>query len=393
MASTAVMAILGFVFWTINARIFSADEVGIGTTLISVMTLISSFCLFGLGSSLVKYLPTSDKKNETINSSFMIVILTSVVAALGFLYFLKTFSPALVFIRENLVYAFIFVIFIVFASLNTLSENVFIAYRSSRYVFIKNVIFSIVKLLLPFVLIVFGAYGIFMAFGFAVAVAFIFGLIFLVLNFNYLIKPVINSEVVRQMAKFSLSNYAAGFIGGLPGLLLPLIITNSIGSRFSAYYYMDMMIANILYVIPIAASQSLFAEGALAEIAVRLHLTKTIKIISLLLIPAIILTFLFGKYILLIFGKNYSTEGMLLLQLLSFSAIFISISTTINVILNIRHKMKLLLVLNLLGTAVILTLSLDFIRYNLMGLGWGWLIGQGIEAAIGIIIVWKYKLL
>ena len=52
----------------INARLYSAEQVGIGTTLISIITLISSFSILGLGNSLIKYLPISDKKNEKINT-------------------------------------------------------------------------------------------------------------------------------------------------------------------------------------------------------------------------------------------------------------------------------------------------------------------------------------
>jgi O-antigen/teichoic acid export membrane protein len=62
MLSTGVMAVFGFFFWIINARLYSAEQVGIGTTLISIITLISSFSLLGLKNSLIKYLPTSDKK-------------------------------------------------------------------------------------------------------------------------------------------------------------------------------------------------------------------------------------------------------------------------------------------------------------------------------------------
>ena len=73
MLSTGVMAVFGFFFWMINARLYSAEQAGIGTTLISIMTLISSFSLLGLGNSLIKYLPTSDKKNKKINTSFTLV--------------------------------------------------------------------------------------------------------------------------------------------------------------------------------------------------------------------------------------------------------------------------------------------------------------------------------
>ena len=68
MLNTGVMAVFGFFFWMINARLYSAEQVGIGTTLISIMTLISSFSVLGLGTGLIRYLPTSERKNKKINA-------------------------------------------------------------------------------------------------------------------------------------------------------------------------------------------------------------------------------------------------------------------------------------------------------------------------------------
>ena len=68
MLSTGVMAVFGFFFWIRNARLYSAEQVGIGTNLISTMTLISSFSLLGLGNGLIRYLPTSERKNKKINT-------------------------------------------------------------------------------------------------------------------------------------------------------------------------------------------------------------------------------------------------------------------------------------------------------------------------------------
>ena len=57
MLSTGVMATFGFFFWIINARIYSAEQIGIGTTLLSIMSLISSFSILGLGTGLINICP------------------------------------------------------------------------------------------------------------------------------------------------------------------------------------------------------------------------------------------------------------------------------------------------------------------------------------------------
>src|SRR3990170_2160293 len=210
MLSTAVMAFLGFFFWIINARLYSAEQVGIGTTLISIMPLISSFSILGLGNGLIRYLPTSERKNKKISTSFTIVILISILISVIYLIFLKTFSPKLLFVRENIIFSLLFILFIVISSLNVISETVFIAYRSSKFILIKNTISSIAKLILPIFLVALGAYGIFMSMGIATAVAFFLNLVFLILRFNYSPKPVIDRSIVKKMTKFSLGNYTAG---------------------------------------------------------------------------------------------------------------------------------------------------------------------------------------
>jgi O-antigen/teichoic acid export membrane protein len=257
-------------------------------------------------------------------------------------------------------------------------------------VFIKNTISSIAKLILPIFLVALGAYGIFMSMGIAIAVAFLFSLLFLILRFNYFPKPIIDRIVVRRMTKFSLGNYIAGFIGGLPAMVLPILITNLIGAKFSAYFYLDMMIANLFYIIPMATSQSLFAEGSYSERNLKIQLKKAIKLISLLLVPAILATFLFGKYVLLVFGKEYSNEGVIFLQILAISGIFISINFIGNSIFYIKHRIKLIILANFIGTSIILSLSIIFIHYSLLGIGAGWLLGQGMASVIYLFFIKKF---
>ena len=137
------------------------------------------------------------------------------------------------------------------------------------------------------------------------------------------------------------------------------------GAKFSAYFYLDMMIANLLYIISMTTSQSLFAKDSYSGTELKMHLKKAIKIISIIIILAIIVTTLFGNYILLAFGKEYSDEGFILLKFLSISEIFISINAVGSVILKIKHKIKLIILLSLTNVTVILSLSVILIKMNL----------------------------
>ncbi|HZK11827.1 MAG TPA: oligosaccharide flippase family protein [Atribacterota bacterium] len=390
MLSTGVMAVFGFFFWIINARLYSADQVGIGATLISVMTLISSFSILGLGNGLIRYLPTSKRKNKKINTSFTLVALMSILISVIYLLFLKNFSPILLFVRENIIFSLLFILFVVISSLSIISENIFIAYRSSQFMLIKNTIFSIVKLIFPLLLLSLGAYGIFMSVGIASIVAFLFVLAILTLRFNYLLKPIIDVSVIKKMVKFSLGNYAAELMGGLPNLALPILITNLIGAKFSAYYYMAVMIAGLLYVIPMATSQSLFAEGSYNEKELRLHVKKATTIIALILIPAIIIIVFLGKYILLAFGKDYSSEGFRLLQVFAMSGVFIAAKNVCGIVLKVKNKIKEIVFVDMITALSILGLSYFLMPiYFLKGIEIAWVVGHALSAGIFLIVTKK----
>jgi len=139
-----------------------------------------------------------------------------------------------------------------------------------------------------------------------------------------------------------------------------------------------------------ATSQSLFAEGSYSETELKVKLKKAIKIISIIIIPAILVIFLFGNYILLAFGKEYSDERFILLKLLSISGIFISINAIGSTMLNIKIKIKLMILLSLINTTVILSLSVILIKMDFLGIvgvGIGWILGQGTTALIYLLLI------
>jgi len=391
MLSTAVMAFFGFFFWIMNARLFSTEQVGIGTALISAISLISNFSLLGMNNSIIRYLPSSTKKNIKINTAFTLVFTVSLLMAIVYLLLMNKFLYKLSFIRENIFFSTLFVLFTILLSLNAISDTVFISLRRPIFILIKNILFSLVKLATPFLMISFGAFGIFSSVGIALVFSTILSVIFLVYKFNYILEPQINIAVLRRMFKFSLENYLADFIKGIPTMFLPIIILNNLGAKYSAYFYMDMMIANFLYIIPIATSQSLFAEGSLKEgVKLEFQVKRGLIIIFTILIPAIAVILVFGKYILAAFGKNYSIDGLIFLQLLSLSGIFQAINYVGNVILNIRKKTSQIIIINVINTTLTISLCYTLFHMRLTGVGLAWLFGSGTTALVYIFLIKKY---
>ncbi len=391
MLSTAILAFLGFFFWIVNARLYTPEQVGLATTLLSVVGLISNVCLLGFNNGLIRYLPTSEHKNDMINTTLVLVGFASLILGILYTVFIDVFSPKLSFIRNDLGLYFIFLIFVVLSSFSALSENIFIAFRNSKYILIRNTLLSIIKLIFPLFLVALGAYGIFLSVGIATAVSFVVSIVYLVKKFDYKIKFIVNKILVRRMFKFSLANYIAGLIGGLPQTILPILITNHLGPSYTAFYYMPMMIASLLFIIPQGITKSLFAEGSTNEKELSKMYRKSLKLNVAIYLPAMIISLLLGQYVLLAFGPEYAKEGTTFLQLLAVSGIFVSINSIIGTILNIRHKLKEIIFINVFTVVIILGLSYVLTSMYLLGIGIAWIIGQIVMSVIYFIVYMRLK--
>jgi O-antigen/teichoic acid export membrane protein len=158
----------------------------------------------------------------------------------------------------------------------------------------------------------------------------------------------------------------------MPSLVLPIILLNTLSAKYAAYYYVASMIQVNLQAIPSAATQALLTEGSYNETELKKYVKKAIAIISVLLIPAIALIVLGGNVVLQFFGKNYAIEGLQLLRLFSISTLFTAVLFIANAIMNVKQRIKTLVLLNIMASALTLGLSYAFISGGLDGVGWGW---------------------
>jgi O-antigen/teichoic acid export membrane protein len=385
MASTFMVSVFGFFFWLINARFHNPEQIGIATTVISIINLLSGFTVLGLNSGIIKYLPNRNNKNGIINTAFTLVGCCAAIIAIIYLLGIHFFPSRLSFLASNNLYIVSFIIIMIIYSVNLLTDNIFIAYRSTKYVLMYNTIFNLIKIVLPFILISLGYWGILISIYSATFICLIIAIIFLKRKFNYIFYPIININTIKIIGKFSFSIYIINLLSNFSLLIMPVIITNSLGPKFSAYFYMALMITNFLYIIPTSVSQSLFAEGSYDTNLLKTQIIKASKITAMILVPAILVTIFFGNYILVAFGKSYALEGFVVLQMFAITGIFISISTIITTLMKIKHQLKQLIIVSIIGNIIIISLTYLFLSRGLVGVGIGWIISNALITLINFL--------
>jgi O-antigen/teichoic acid export membrane protein len=387
--STFVMAVFGFIYWLVVARFYPPEIVGLATAVFSLATLLSNLSTFGLKTGIIHYLPQTKSKNILINTIFLFSVVLSTTVTLISFQLLRYVAPQLAIALKPVSFAISFIIFVVFSSLSTIIEGVFAAYRSVQFTLLKNALLSFTKLFLPVFFISQLTFGIFTAWNLALMLAVVVSIYNLSHQFSFKLHPGLNFNLLKTIGKFSILSHFSNFFASLPTLILPIIMTNFLSANDIAYYYMDMMIVNTIYIIPLAVGQSLFVEGSYGNANLMKNFNKAAILVFSLVIPVITLIMFFGSFILSIFGHSYGANGSQLLMLLSLSAIPVSIYSLCQSILNIKHQLVASIMINFVGFCLIFALTYFFASLKLTGIGYAWLIGNTVMAAMISAVTFK----
>lgn len=381
MATSAVRSLSGLPFWVIGARLYEPREVGAASALVSGVMLMATLSTLGLEVSLVRFLPQAGgNQNDMVNSSLSLAVLCSVIAASLFLLAVPLWSVELMIVRQDVALLVGFVLFTAVGTLSVVMDQIFVAHRAARFTFYKNSLSSVLKVLLPLLLVsISGTVALFYSVWTPVLVALLASLFWLLpsVQRGYLPRAVLRRDLLTGLTKYSLSNHAANLLGALPSSVFPLVIVAVLGTETNAHFFAAWTLAQPLFMVSIAVSYSLFAEGShdtrpLAGIS-----ASSLRINLLLLVVAISVVFLVGDRLLLVFGVTYSEKGATLLKLLSLASLPVAIKLQGLALFRIRERLTRIIALSALDACLSIALVYWLMRpLDLNGVGLGMVLSQ-----------------
>jgi O-antigen/teichoic acid export membrane protein len=339
--------------------------------------------LLGFNSTFIRFLPTSNRRNDKINTGLILVLGTGFIMSAGYILLLPWLAPQLGMVTTHPLYVLGFVLLSAFGAANLLTDSVFIAYRSSVYNLIVYTLQSLSKLVLPVIFVSLGAYGVFAASGTAAAVALGLSLFFMIRKFGYRPAPVVSRDIIHQVWEFSSGSYVANLLNIVPTLVLPLIIVNRLGAAQAGYFYLAFMLANLVYAVAYSVSQSLFAEGAYGEVAFGKLLLRATSFLMAIMIPVGLALAVAGPFVVGIFGKSYNTGAAGVIVVLALSAPAVAAYVLSCVVLRITKQILALVVTNLVYVVAVCGLAWLWADKGLAWIGVAWLAGNVMAAATG----------
>lgn len=368
----AISAVTGLVSLTLLTHLYPVRAVGLSAAAISATSLIGAISQLGLNYSLVRFLPTSKWRAELINSVLTATMLVAICAA-GV--FLLLPAAAKLYALGGIAFAAVFLISCAFSAGIPQLTNVFVADRAAGDTVRPNLIGSVANLAGPPLLLFVGIMGAYLAQGVIPAAVDFLILAYMLAKRGHKFRPALSKRATKDLRKFSLGTYIAGLIGGVPLIVLPLVILARFGPTQNAYWYSAMAGAALLFAIPGSVSQALLAEAAHEPAERKALVRKAALIIAVVMVPVLSVAYLAAPLGLELLGHRYAAEGLATLRLLIIAGAMSSMNYITGTVLYIAKKTFTIAAINTVDAIIVLGLAV-FWTHDAHGVAAAWVVGE-----------------
>jgi O-antigen/teichoic acid export membrane protein len=318
--STVINSTLGFAFWAVAARMFTATEVGFGSSAISAMTVLSTIGMFGLNTLLIGELPKRESKGGLIYAALLTAAAGSFVLGLAFALGARFFGKSFANISSDPQQFVIFVGGVTIIGMSLVFDEATIGLLRGKLQLWRNFLFVTIKLLLlPATALVmhdkFGAGIVASWVGGAVLSIGIMVLQLLLRRERVFQAPDWGS--LKQLGGLTLIHNWLNLAISVPWMILPVLVSLTVGQNATGAFYLAWMLSAFLRVIPIHLATVLFAVASENIQGLAPKLRFSLRTSMLIGIPAVLVLSAGSPLILSLFGAKYASTGTISLILLS----------------------------------------------------------------------------
>jgi O-antigen/teichoic acid export membrane protein len=385
LANTLITSVIGFVFWTLAAHKYSAPEVGTFSGISSGAILLATIAAFGLPIIMTRHIATAENARGLILMAIMVIATVGTLLCLVTVLFLGPHLPSALHIQQRGGMALLVTVIVVFTAVGSALDAGLVATRQTRFLLIKNLAGSTIKLAAMPLLTAFGAAGLLMAFG--------LGLVICTLLSGVALTRQIKR---RELKPFSMpwhylsnipTNYLATIIGILPLTVVPIEVLAVRGAAQTASFSAAFLVAGFLNFIPSTTAQVLFAEIARGGTPIGRQFRKALRAVYGLLLPSLVLVLALAPVILRLFGRAYEADATGCLRLLSLSALAAGGTYLVDSLLIARDR-RLAYTFMQIANAILVLGSVGILLprgLTLAAIGWDF--AQCLTLAIGLCVL------
>lgn len=384
--TAVITSALGFVFWWFAARFFSPDAVGLATASISAMALLGNISVMGLGTLLMGELSRhADHARSLVTTA--VIVTGGIGSVLGIA--LAICAPHVAANFELLATSPISVMMFSFgvslATTGLLLDQICIGLDRGYLQLGRNAVLATAKL---------GAIvaaGMILSHGNGTVIyaTWVFGSL---LSLAVPLRAAVRHRgllrdyqprwsMLRGLRGTALGHHSLNLALSSPYLILPILAATLLTATASAYFSIALLVAGILFIVPVALSTVLYAEGSRAPelLGTRAHFSLRLSCAASLCATIVVIP---GAVpILGVFGSSYAEQAVWSFRVVGMAVFPLIIKNHYASILRVqRHLTRAGIVLTLGGALEVAMAAIGAHVGGLTGLGLGWTIAVCIEA-------------
>jgi len=411
MTSTVVTAGFGYIFWVIAAHAFTRQQVGIGGAVISLCSTVALLTYLGPQAILIESLPASEYSSAWNTILFRMCVATAGVTAVltaaavpllltskNYQIFFNTASPVLITVAGAATWTLV----------NLFNSAFIAARRAGRFLSIQALVSAAkVLFIIPLAAVGAGSAGVVGAWVASAFVGVAAGIAWLIPGMGLGHRPghrprrrvaaavpekhpaprrkgshrrrsaSLGAAYMRRL----LGQHLTSLGGAMTPLVMPILVVVRLGVTLNAYFYITWMMGAIFFTVSPSVATALFAEGVRLRSDLRRVVAKALRVICVILAPAMLVMIVGGRFVLGLFGASYAAAGYGLLVLLAISALPDAVSNVAVAVLRVTHRLGYSAALNI-GIFVVSLVGAWLLmpRLGILGVGVAWLGVQTLGA-------------
>ena len=324
---------LGFVFWLVAARSFSAQAMGLTAAAISALMLCVQLATLGVGPAFIAEHPGHrGDPGRLLDTALTIQVLSGSAVAAVFLAVFAVSDLELGAVAANPAFAGAFLLMGAIGTVGLLQDHVSMAHGRGDQVLARDSVNGSVTLL-PLALIPLvgpwaGSAGLFSAWVIGALCACVLGFRQISRISGHRLRLRAERKLSRRLVGRGLPNYALTLMEKAPTFILPIIVTELLSPADNAYWYAAWMISWGVCVIPSAFGFGLYAETVRDRQRLADHVRRALRTSLALGVPAAIGAAVLARPLLSMLGQGYADAGAGPLRILVIAVVPVAVIQT-----------------------------------------------------------------
>lgn len=316
MTDTGANAVLGIVFWAAAARLYSPDQVGRASALITAATLLSTLAQLNLGNVYARFLgPAGRRQRPMVLAGYAGVVLLALLLGVGY----AVLGPGDVLFADVLE-RWLFPAAVAVLAIFVLQDMILISLDRAMWVPVENIAWGLAKLgLLVGVATVQPVHGIVLSWIVPSLAALLAVSAYLCLR-RWPSGPPARLPGRRELTSAVGGEYVIGLVSTAVPLALPLLVVHQLGLAANAYFSVPWLFASSLSLLMWNVASILLVEASSRPAHLAALLRRALRMALAVGVLGGVGLWTVGPLLLSVLGPAYAENSVWLLRFTALAA-------------------------------------------------------------------------